>query len=695
MGQLSTAFTKLMIMNNKSDKLYILICELFLKEANAVIDSEQYADVEVVAFPARCGQPHIKENELASITNSIDNKSQVSIIGSCCLADLKESSAELKNCQLHLVDQCFYLFTNPSMIDDYTKQGAYLITPGWLIRWKLMIDRWGFDKKTAQDFFSEFCKKLILLDTGVEKNIPCHLEDFSGFVNRPFEVVPVCLDFFALYINKIVMAWQQKKMQSESDAILSVTRKQMADYSMAFDLISKLNQSFTETEIIDKIKEIFTILFAPKELFYMPVIDGKPETLHTMSDSKFDSTLMQNKLLNLTKKYNWTESEKGFIMRIAYQDEITGVILIDQIQFTEYKRHYLNLALYIVEVCGLAIANARTFQKIKQAEAKLVMQVLDMFYMSGDDEGKIIHNIIQQLKDFSGFDAIAIRLREGDNFPYYASTGFSEEFINEANNMFVQSRENRTIVDEKAKPVLGCICGMVLSDHTAPIKSFYTEHGSFFTNDFSGFQSMIKENGLKLVLHNHCKNDGFESIALIPLHSEQDILGVLQLNDHRPGMITPYLVAFYEVIATSIATIIKRKEAEDSLKESESRYIDLYDNAPDLYISVYAETGRIRQCNQAVANELGYSKEEIVGQPVTFLYHPDCMEEMERVFLTFITTGELHDEELQLKRKNGTKLHVSLNASSVRDKNGKILYIAGPSGVTLQNANWQRKRYKR
>ncbi|MCJ7626493.1 MAG: PAS domain S-box protein [Anaerolineaceae bacterium] len=120
--------------------------------------------------------------------------------------------------------------------------------------------------------------------------------------------------------------------------------------------------------------------------------------------------------------------------------------------------------------------------------------------------------------------------------------------------------------------------------------------------------------------------------------------------------------------------ITERKLAEAALRESEARYVDLYENAPDMYVSVDAKTALVRQCNQTLAGKSGYSKEEIIDRPIFELYHPDCMQEVKKTFKRFVETGEIHDRELQLRRKDGSKLEVSLNVSAVRDENGNILY---------------------
>jgi PAS domain S-box-containing protein len=120
--------------------------------------------------------------------------------------------------------------------------------------------------------------------------------------------------------------------------------------------------------------------------------------------------------------------------------------------------------------------------------------------------------------------------------------------------------------------------------------------------------------------------------------------------------------------------ITGRKEAEEKIKESESKYMDLYENAPDMYISINAETALIEECNRTFLNTLGYSKKEIIGRPVFEIYHPDCLEKARETFRLFAKTGEVHDQELQLQKKDGSKLDVGLNVTSVQGEDGKLLF---------------------
>jgi len=123
-----------------------------------------------------------------------------------------------------------------------------------------------------------------------------------------------------------------------------------------------------------------------------------------------------------------------------------------------------------------------------------------------------------------------------------------------------------------------------------------------------------------------------------------------------------------------VRDITERKKAQEALQISEAKYRDLYENAPDMHLSIDAATAKILRCNQTIAQVTGYTKEEILGRHIFEMYHPDSLEAAKRVFQTWLTTGEVRDAELQAKRKDGSKLNVSLSVSAVRDDQGKILH---------------------
>jgi PAS domain S-box-containing protein len=139
-------------------------------------------------------------------------------------------------------------------------------------------------------------------------------------------------------------------------------------------------------------------------------------------------------------------------------------------------------------------------------------------------------------------------------------------------------------------------------------------------------------------------------------------LTVTRLESIEP----PCFIAF-------IRDLTERKQWEEELATSKAKYEDLYDHSPDMYVSLDAVTAKIVECNSTAARALGYTKSELIGREVFDVYHPDCIEDAKRAFESFARAGETRDAELQLLRRDGTTIDVTLNVSSIRDENGRIV----------------------
>jgi PAS domain S-box-containing protein len=132
-------------------------------------------------------------------------------------------------------------------------------------------------------------------------------------------------------------------------------------------------------------------------------------------------------------------------------------------------------------------------------------------------------------------------------------------------------------------------------------------------------------------------------------------------------------VAFVQAAANLLAQAWAARAARDAVRESERRYQDLYDNAPALYWSVELATGRILACNRTAADVLGYDRAELIGSNVFDLYDPECHAEVRAGMQRLRTRGAVRDEILAVRRRDGTTLDVSLQATAVRDAAGNVV----------------------
>ncbi len=112
---------------------------------------------------------------------------------------------------------------------------------------------------------------------------------------------------------------------------------------------------------------------------------------------------------------------------------------------------------------------------------------------------------------------------------------------------------------------------------------------------------------------------------------------------------------------------------QSQLAESELRYRELYDNSPDMLISVNTETGLITDCNQAALDEFGYSSEEFIGMDRLKLFPPESLRHANALWAKFKLTGLVKGAEIRATRSDGSDLIVSIHAKAVRDSAGRIV----------------------
>ena len=126
-------------------------------------------------------------------------------------------------------------------------------------------------------------------------------------------------------------------------------------------------------------------------------------------------------------------------------------------------------------------------------------------------------------------------------------------------------------------------------------------------------------------------------------------------------------VSFEEQLYYAVARDITER------KRAEVHYRDLYENAPDMMAVVDLVTGTILECNQTLAEVIGRSKEEIMGNSFLELYAPDSIEAARQTSSAFVETGEIIRQERTLRRADGSTINVLLQATPMRDEIGKIV----------------------
>jgi PAS domain S-box-containing protein len=214
----------------------------------------------------------------------------------------------------------------------------------------------------------------------------------------------------------------------------------------------------------------------------------------------------------------------------------------------------------------LAVMVTRDITKLKHISdnEKLAHEILGLLNKIEDSE-LMIKKVIEKIKERSGIEAVAIRLKNGDDFPYYGTIGFSPEFVDMERYLCNYDEKGNLLRDLKGDPLLECMCGNILCGRIDPAKSFFTEGGSFCSNNTSQLLGTTTPAERLARTRNKCNSAGFESVALIPIRSGEKIIGLLQLNDHRINAFTEELIPFFEGVSANIGIALMRNRAVTEL----------------------------------------------------------------------------------------------------------------------------------
>ena len=98
--------------------------------------------------------------------------------------------------------------------------------------------------------------------------------------------------------------------------------------------------------------------------------------------------------------------------------------------------------------------------------------------------------------------------------------------------------------------------------------------------------------------------------------------------------------------------------------EAEARYRDLYENAPDVYLTVTA-TGEITECNAAASLSLGYPCEKLVGKSLVDLAGAASKPFVQQALVMLANHGSVDVPQLTLRRSDGDERDASLSATAV------------------------------
>ncbi|MCX6912179.1 MAG: PAS domain-containing protein, partial [Verrucomicrobia bacterium] len=246
--------------------------------------------------------------------------------------------------------------------------------------------------------------------------------------------------------------------------------------------------------------------------------------------------------------------------------------------------------------CQVVLLDITERRRLEE-ERELTLHLLDRINSCPNLRG-LIQAVTLLLQGATGCEAVGIRLRDGEDFPYFQTVGFPPSFVQAENTLCAVDPQGQVVRDLQGHPVMECMCGNVLRGRSDPAKPGFTARGSFWTNSLTDLLAGTTKADRLACPRNRCFSEGYESVALVRLRTGDETFGLLQFNDKRRGRFTPAKLAHLEQIADHLAVALARWQAEAALQQSEV-FAKSVLNALTSHIAVVEEQGTIVAVNDA------------------------------------------------------------------------------------------------
>jgi PAS domain S-box-containing protein len=224
------------------------------------------------------------------------------------------------------------------------------------------------------------------------------------------------------------------------------------------------------------------------------------------------------------------------------------------------KKAYVDLEFRVQERTAELSHLNKALEREKQY-IKIMNKLLKLFVQKISRK-EYLDATVNVLQEWSGCRCVGIRILDGKgNIPYESYVGFSQAFMDSENLLSIEKDH--------------CACISVIAGDTSHRDlSVMTQYGSFYTDNIFKYVNSLTELE-KTGFRSGCVQNGFKSVAIVPVRYQDKMLGAIHFADEREGMTSFNKVLFAETLANVIGESIYKFNAEDNLKKSQDRLRNL------------------------------------------------------------------------------------------------------------------------
>ena len=125
----------------------------------------------------------------------------------------------------------------------------------------------------------------------------------------------------------------------------------------------------------------------------------------------------------------------------------------------------------------------------------------------------------------------------------------------------------------------------------------------------------------------------------------------------------------------SVRVVTDRRRAEESLRQSEEMFRNVFENAKDVIYTV-SKDKTFTSLNPAFESMTGWKKEEWLGKPFAPMLHPSDLPKVNEVFQSLMSGEEVETFEMRIRNKSGDYITAESTVSPINlDGGGAVLGI--------------------
>jgi len=174
-----------------------------------------------------------------------------------------------------------------------------------------------------------------------------------------------------------------------------------------------------------------------------------------------------------------------------------------------------------------------------------------------------------------------------------------------------------------------------------------------------------------------------EDALLVPFHVGNQAVGTIWVVSHDDTKrfdaedlrvmtnLAKFAAAAYQTLLLSQAAGVTNEQLQQDVTTAQ-RLAFIVESSDDAIVSKTLD-GIITSWNKGAERIFGYTAEEAIGQPITFLMRPDRYEEEERIIASLRRGERVAPFDTVRQRRDGELIHVSVTMSPIKDINGKII----------------------